>query len=132
MLNKKGGLLGLSGISNDMRDVEAAAAKGDVHAQEALDVYAHRIRKYIGAYAANMFRLDILVFTGGIGQHGVKMREMICHRLENLGIVMDYDKNRESGSAMGVVSRDYSHTAIVVIPTNEELQIAMDAFSLVS
>ncbi len=132
MLNKKGGLLGLSGISNDMRDVEAAAAEGDIHAQEALDVYAHRIRKYIGAYAANMFRLDILVFTGGIGQHGSKMRERICHRLENLGIVMNYDKNRESGSAMGVVSHDYSHTAIVVIPTNEELQIALDAYELVS
>lgn len=132
MLNKKGGLLGLSGISNDMRDVEAAAAEGDMKAQEALDVYAHRIRKYIGAYAANMFRLDILVFTGGIGQHGARMRERICHRLENLGIVMDYDKNLKSGSAMGVVSHDYSHTAIVVIPTNEELQIALDAFELVN
>jgi acetate kinase len=132
MLNKKGGLLGLSGISNDMRDVEAAAAEGDMKAQEALDVYAHRIRKYIGAYAANMFRLDILVFTGGIGQHGARMRERICHRLENLGIVMDYDKNLKSGSAMGVVSHDYSHTAIVVIPTNEELQIALDAFDLVN
>jgi len=90
MLNKKSGLLGISGISNDLRDLEAAAAQGNSRAQLALDVYAHRVRKYIGAYTANLVRIDALVFTGGIGQHGVRMRERICHRLENIGIFMDY------------------------------------------
>jgi acetate kinase len=131
MLNKEGGLKGLSGLSNDLRDLEKAAAEGNSRAKEALDVYAHRIRKYIGAYSANMYRTDIMVFTGGIGQYGVKMRERICRRLENLGIVMDYDLNKVVGSSPGIVSKDYSHTAIVVVPTNEELQIAMDAYELV-
>ncbi|TVR64786.1 MAG: acetate kinase, partial [Spirochaetaceae bacterium] len=90
MLNKESGLLGLSGISNDLRDLEAAAERGDRNAIEALDVYAYRIRKYIGSYAANLVKVDILVFTGGIGQYGTRMRERICNRLENLGIVMDY------------------------------------------
>lgn len=131
ILNKKGGLLGLSGISNDMRDLEQAAAEGNKRAQEALDVFAHRVRMYIGAYAANMYKLDILVFTGGIGEHGWRMRERICTRLEGLGIVMDYEKNMKSGSQTAVLSRDYSPASIVVMPTNEELQIAMDAYELI-
>jgi len=90
------------------------------------------VRKYIGSYAANLVKVDILVFTGGIGQHGTRMRERICHRLENLGIVMDDRKNLENGPREGVVSRDYSPTTIVVEPTNEELQIAIDTFELCS
>ncbi len=132
MLNKKSGLLGLSGISNDLRDLEEAAEKGDRRATDALDVYAHRVRNYIGAYSANIVRVDILVFTGGVGQFGVRMRERICHRLENLGIVMDYDRNREVGTNPGIISTDYSPTSIVVIPTNEELQIATDTYELVN
>ncbi len=131
LLNKKSGLLGLSGISSDLRDIEGAADEGNRRAIDALDVYAHRVRNYIGAYAANIVKVDILVFTGGIGQYGVKMRERICHRLENLGIVMDYDKNIENGPRQGVISADYSPTAIAVIPTNEELQIAMDTHELI-
>jgi acetate kinase len=130
MLNKKSGLLGLSGISNDLRDLEAAAEKGIRNAVEALDVYAHRVRKYIGAYMAELVKVDALVFTGGIGQHGTRMRERICHRLENIGIVMDYSRNSSDGSSEGIVSQPYSPTAILVIPTNEELQIAADAFAL--
>jgi len=130
MLNKKSGLLGLSGISNDLRDLEAAAEKGDRKAQEALDVYAYRIRKYIGAYAANIVKVDILVFTGGIGQHGARMRERICHRLENLGMFMDYRKNLENGSQMAIISTQFSPITIAVIPTNEELQIAIDTFDI--
>jgi len=126
MINKKSGLLGLSGISNDLRDLEAASEKGIRNAIEALDVYAHRVRKYIGAYMAELVKVDAIVFTGGIGQHGVKMRERICHRLENIGIMMDYEANRDDGSAEGLVSQPYSPTSILVIPTNEELQIAMD------
>jgi len=130
MLNKKSGLLGLSGISNDLRDLEAASEKGIRNAIEALDVYAHRVRKYIGAYMAELVKVDAIVFTGGVGQHGVKMRERICHRLENVGIMMDYEANRDDGSAEGAVSHAYSPTSILVIPTNEELQIAMDTYAL--
>ena len=93
LLQKKSGLLGLSGISNDLRDLEAEAAKGNQRAVQALEVYAYQVRKYVGAYVANLVKVDGLVFTGGIGQHGVKMRERICHRLENLGIFMDYGLN---------------------------------------
>nr|HPG59435.1 acetate kinase [Candidatus Wallbacteria bacterium] len=131
ILNKKSGLLGLSGISNDLRDIEKAADAGDQNAQEALDVYAHSIRKYIGAYAANIVKVDVLIFTGGIGQYGVKMRERICHRLENIGIVMDYERNSALGAVEGIISTDYSPTTIVVVPTNEELQIAIDAYDLI-
>ena len=130
MLNKKSGLLGLSGISNDLRDLEAASEKGIRNAIEALDVYAHRVRKYIGAYMAELVKVDAIVFTGGGGQNGVKMRERICHRLENIGIMMDYEANRIDGSAEGAVSHPYSPTTILVIPTNEELQIAMDTYEL--
>jgi len=130
VMNKQSGLLGLSGISNDMRDLEGAAAEGNVHAQEALDVYAHKVRKYIGAYSAELVKVDALVFTGGIGQHGAKMRERICRRLEHIGIVMDYELNAKNGSAEGVISARYSPVTILVVPTNEELQIAMDVFEL--
>ncbi len=131
ILNKKSGLLGLSNISSDLRDVESAADNGDLNAQEAIETYAYRIRKYIGAYAANLIKIDIIVFTGGIGQYGVKMRERICNRLENIGIHLDTELNREVGSKPGIVSKPYSPVAILVIPTNEELQIAIDAFELV-
>jgi acetate kinase len=131
LLNKKSGLLGISGLSNDLRDLEAAAAQGNSRAQLALDVYAHRVRKYIGAYTANLVRVDALVFTGGIGQHGVRMRERICHRLENIGIFMDYGLNAALGSGEGAVSTPYSPIAILVVPTNEELQIAIDTYALI-
>jgi len=131
LLNKKSGLLGLSGISNDVRDLEKAAEEGNKNALEALEVYAHSVRKYIGAYSANLYKVDILVFTGGIGQNAVKMRERICHRLEHIGIIMDYKKNQEDGTQEGIISTDYSPTSIVVIPTNEELQIAKDTYKII-
>ena len=130
ILNKRSGLLGLSGISNDLRDLETAAERGESHAQEALDVYAHKVRKYIGAYSAELVKVDGLVFTGGIGQHGVKMRERISRRLEHIGIVMDYEQNAQNGSQEGVISARYSPVTILVIPTNEEMQIALDVFDL--
>ena len=130
MLNKKSGVLGLSGISSDMRDLEEAAEQGNNRAIETLDVYAHRVRNYIGAYSANLVRVDILAFTGGIGQFSVKMRERICHRLENLGIAIDNERNRQVGTNPGIISTDYSPTSIVVMPTNEELQIALDTYEL--
>ncbi len=131
ILNKKSGLLGISEISNDLRDLEKAAEEGNQNAIEALDVYSYRIRKYIGGYSANLVKLDGLVFTGGIGQHGAKMRERICHNLENIGIFMDYNKNSYNASSEGIVSAPYSPVTIMVIPTNEELQIAIDSFELI-
>ena len=131
LLNKQSGLLGLSGISNDLRDLEGAAERGDRNALDALEVFAYRIRKYIGGYSANLVKVDILVFTGGIGQYGTRMRERICNRLENIGIVMDYRRNLENGPRQGLISRDYSPVDIVVVPTNEELQIAIDTHRLV-
>ena len=130
LVNKKSGLLGLSRISNDLRDLEGAVDLGNMDAVEALEVYAHRVRKYIGAYSAELFKVDGLVFTGGIGQHGVRMRERICHRLENIGIVMDYARNEANGRKEGIVSTPYSPTTILVIPTNEELQIAIDVAAI--
>jgi acetate kinase len=131
MLQKKSGLLGLSGISNDLRDLEVEAAKGNQRALQALEVYAYRVRKYVGAYVANLVKVDGLVFTGGIGQNGVKMRERICHRLENLGIFMDYELNASLGSGEGIVSAPFSPIAILVVQTNEELQIAIDSYNLI-
>ena len=131
MLNKKSGMKGLSGISNDLRDIEEAAELGNRDAADALDVYAHKVRHYIGAYSAGLVKVDLLVFTGGVGQFGTRMRERICRRLENLGIVMDYRKNLEVGPKAGIISMDYSPTTIVVIPTNEELQIALDTYELI-
>jgi acetate kinase len=132
ILNKKSGLLGLSGISSDLRDIEAAAEEGNQDALQALDTYAYRIRRYIGAYVANLIKVDALVFTGGIGQFGVKMRQRICSRLENLGIHINRELNRQVGANPGIISQDYSPISIVVIPTNEELQIAIDTCNLIS
>ncbi len=131
ILNKKSGLLGVSGISNDLRDLEREAENNNKNAIEALDIYSYRIRKYIGGYSANMVKVDGLVFTGGIGQHGARMRERICHNLENIGIFMDYEKNKVQGSAEGIVSTAYSPVTIMVIPTNEELQISIDTYHLI-
>ena len=131
ILNKKSGLLGLTGISNDLRDIEDAAEKGNERAIEALDVYAYRVRKYIGSYAANLVKVDILVFTGGVGQYGVKMRERICKRMQNIGVHIDMEKNKAVGGKPGVISEPYSPVTIVVMPTNEELQIATDAYELI-
>lgn len=132
ILNKKSGLLGLSGISSDLRDLEAAAEAGDPRAVMALDTYAYRIRRYVGAYVANLIKVDFIVFTGGIGQHGVKMRHRICKRLENIGIHIDPEQNTRVGSKAGIISEPYSPITILVIPTNEELQIAIDSFELIA
>jgi acetate kinase len=131
ILNKESGLLGMSGISNDLRDLEKAEEEGDEHAKQALEAYAYQIRKYIGAYSANLVKVDILVFTGGIGQHGIKMRKRVCKRLENIGIFLDWELNESVGAQPGIISKDYSKVAIVVMPTKEELQIAIDTYQLI-
>lgn len=132
ILNKKSGLLGLSGISSDLRDIEEAAKEGNQDAIETLDTYAYRIRRYIGAYVANLIKVDILVFTGGIGQFGVNMRKRVCGRLENIGIHINRELNNSVGANAGIISQDYSPISILVIPTNEELQIATDTYELIT
>ncbi|MDI3503163.1 MAG: acetate kinase [Candidatus Cloacimonadota bacterium] len=132
ILNKQSGLLGLSGISSDLRDIETAAEQGNADAIETLETYAYRIRKYIGAYAANLIKVDAIVFTGGIGQNAIKMRERICNRLENIGIHINHEKNRKVGGETGIISQDYSPVTILVIPTKEELQIALDTAQIIN
>jgi len=132
ILNKKSGLLGLSGVSSDLRDIEKAADEGNSNALEAIETYAYRIRKYIGAYAANLIKVDAIVFTGGVGQYGVRMRERICSRLENVGIHINKDLNKSVGGTPGIISKPYSPVSILVIPTNEELQIALDTYELIA
>jgi acetate kinase len=131
LLNKHSGLLGISGISSDMREIESAADKGDERAILALRMFSYRIRKYIGAYTAAMGGVDIIVFTGGIGENGWHMRESICSDLEFLGIEFDAKKNDGVQCRETVISKDGSRVTVIVVPTNEEYVIASDTRSIV-
>jgi acetate kinase len=130
ILYKKSGLLGISGVSSDMRDIEEAAANGNKQAQLALDVFAYHNRKYIGAYATAMGGVDAIVFTAGIGENGIEVREAICRGLEFFGAELDPEKNRIRGKE-AEISKTGSKVKIFVIPTNEELMIAQDTQELV-
>jgi acetate kinase len=130
LLNKRSGMLGLAG-ANDMREVERRAAAGDRAAAEALDVYCYRIRKYVGAYAAALGRLDALVFTAGVGENSARVRAGVCQGLEGLGIVLDRDRNRARSSEPRTVSADGSAVAVLVVPIDEELEIAEQTLAVV-
>ncbi|HQH41586.1 MAG TPA: acetate kinase [Bacteroidales bacterium] len=132
LINKHSGVLGVSGISSDMREVEEAAEKGNERAKLALDMYHYRVRKYIGAYTAAMNGLNILVFTGGIGENGWESREEICKNMEYLGIYLDPARNKGLRGKEAVISTEDSRVKVVVIPTNEELVIAQDTQMIVS
>ncbi len=129
MLNKKSGFLGLSGVSSDMRDVWAAAKEGNEQAKLALEHWAYRISKYIGAYAAAMGGLDAVIFTAGIGENDYVARAMVCEPLAFMGIEIDPAKNTGKRDE-GVISSDASKVTVMVIPTNEELAIAKDTLEL--
>ncbi len=129
LCNKKSGILGLSGISNDVRTLTEKAEQGDRRAKLALDVFAYRIKKYIGAYAAVLGRLDAVVFTGGIGENAANIRAEVCRGLEALGIEIDESSN-ESAKGESVISKDASRLAVLVIPTNEEAAIAIDTYQM--
>ena len=130
ILNKQSGVLGLSGgVSSDFRDLEAAAAEGNEKCQLALDKFAYEVKKYIGAYAAALGGLDVLVFTAGVGENGVMMRQMICEGLEFLGVKLDVEKNKLRGDER-IISTPDSKVTVWVIPTNEELMIAQDTAEL--
>ncbi|THB68932.1 MAG: acetate kinase, partial [Spirochaetaceae bacterium] len=126
LIYKNGGLKGISGVSSDMRDIEKAAAEGNKRAQLALDVFAHAARKFIGAYATEMGgKLNAIIFTAGIGENAISLRESICEGLEILGAKIDSARNDVRGKET-IVSTDDSRVKILVVPTNEELMIALD------
>ena len=131
LLNKRSGMLGLAG-ANDMREVARRVAEGDGAATEALDVYCYRIRKYVGAYAVALGRLDALVFTAGIGENSAGVRAGVCQGLEGLGIVLDRDRNQARSSELRTVSADGSAVAVLVVPTNEELEIAEQTLAVMA
>ncbi|NLY85227.1 MAG: acetate kinase [Tissierellia bacterium] len=132
MLNKRSGVLGISGISSDFRDLEEAAEKGNERAKLALDVFVNRVKKYVGAYVATMCGIDALVFTAGIGENSSYIREKICEGLECLNIRIDPELNRKVRGEEAQLNRDLTSASIFVIPTNEELMIARDTLELVS
>ena len=123
ILNKKSGVLGISGVSSDFRDLEAAAEEGNERALLALKVFAHKVRFYIGAYIAEMNGCDAIVFTAGVGENDIGMRDIICNDLGNLGIKLDVVKNRVRGKET-IISREDSRVKLILIPTHEELMIA--------
>ena len=131
ILNKKSGVLGISGVGSDFRDLENAAKEGNERAQLALDKFAYEVRKYIGSYAAAMGGVDIITFTAGIGENGPDMRESICRGLEFLGVRVDHEKNQVRGKETDISAAD-STVKVYVIPTNEELMIARDTLALVT
>jgi acetate kinase len=131
-LTKKGGLLGISGVSADLRDIEAAAAKGNARAELAVDVLAYGVKKYIGAYAAAMGGVDAIAFAGGIGENSALVRERACHDLGFLGVALDRDKNRERGSSDRVISTADSKVSVHVVYTNEEIVVARETVRVLS
>ena len=132
LLNKQSGLLGISGISNDLREVQKWVVKGDPRAKLALEVFAYRIKKYIGAYSAVLGGLDVLIFSAGIGENEVNIRDKICQRLEFLGVYLDKKKNRARSKASRFISTESSPAKILVIPTNEEEMIAEETWHVVN
>ncbi len=131
LINKESGVLGVSGVSNDMREIEAAIAAGNERAKLALDMYELRITKYIGAYAAEMGGVDIIVFTGGVGENQASLRADVCSTLGFMGVEIDEKVNAVTRGTETVVSSAASKVKVVVIPTDEELMIARDTQALV-
>jgi acetate kinase len=129
VLTHESGLKGICGF-NDMRDIHKEATKGDARARLALDMFVYRIKKYIGNYLAVLGRLDGIVFTAGIGEHDVEIRERCCEKLERLGILLDPEKNRSPHEGPLQINTPESSVALFVIPTNEELEIAQQTKEL--
>jgi len=128
--NKASGVLGISGLSNDFRELTEAAKKGNKRAELAIDIFCRRVKKYIGAYVALMNGVDLLIFTAGIGENAVEVRSKILSNLENLGIIINQDKNKSRGKEIKI-SSDSSAVDVYIIPTNEELVIAREAKKIV-
>jgi acetate kinase len=131
LLNKRSGMLGMAG-ANDMREITRLVAEGDETATEALDVYCYRIRKYVGAYAAALGRLDALVFTAGVGENNDAVRAAVCQGLEGLGVNLHPKRNKARSGKARTISADDSPVAVLVVPTNEELEIAEQTLAVVT
>jgi acetate kinase len=131
MLNKQSGILGLAAIgSSDLRDVEQKIAEGHVQAKTAFETFCYRIQKYIGAYMAAMGGVDAIVFTAGIGENSDRVRAAVCSGLEGLGIVLDEQRNVFLNHGKGEINKPESRVRILIIPTNEELQIARETMGV--
>jgi acetate kinase len=132
LINKQSGMLGLSGISSDMREIEAAVAEGDKKAILAMQVYNYRIKKYIGTYAAVLGGVDILVFTGGVGENQWTTRKEVCRNMEYMGILLDDSKNDGMRGQEMVISKPESKVTVIVVPTDEEFMIASDTLEILT
>ncbi len=131
ILNKQSGLLGISGVSSDMREVGAAADGGNDRAKLAIDMFVYRVKKYIGSYIAAMNGVDAIVFTGGIGENNQAIRESVCLGLSALGVDLDLEQNKKIRGEEGTISTPSSKIKVIVIPTDEEYMIASDTLDLV-
>jgi acetate kinase len=131
LFNKHSGILGISGLSSDMREIREAATKGDERCKLALQMFDYRIKKYIGAYAAAMGGLDVLVFTGGIGENSDATRTGVCEGLEFLGVELDETVNTGLRSQECTISKAGAKVKVMVVPTNEELMIAIDTQKII-
>jgi acetate kinase len=130
LCNKQSGLLGISGISNDMRNLEEFAKKGNARAKLAIDVFCYRIKKYVGTYAAVLDTVDAVVFTGGIGENAVFLREQICNAVTQIGVQLDSAANQSAIAEEAVISAKDSRVKVFVIPSNEQAAIANDTYEL--
>jgi len=131
LFNKHSGVLGISGISSDMRDIETAIANGNERAKLALDMYEYRIKKYMGSYAAALGGVDVIVFTGGVGENMTEMRESVCEGLGFMGVKIDKAINAKSHGVEVLISTPDSKVKVVVIPTDEEYMIASDTLEII-
>lgn len=131
LFNKHSGMLGVTGISSDMREIESAIEKGDELAKIGMEMYTYRVKKYIGSYAAAMGGVDVVIFTGGVGENGDDTRASICQGLEFIGVEVDPAKNRKLRGKEAVISKDGAKVKVMVVPTNEELVIAQDTMQIV-
>ena len=132
VINKKSGVLGVSGVSSDMREIEEAISQGNERAKLALEMYDYRIKKYVGAFTAAMGGLDLLIFTGGVGEHQTTTREYVCEDMQYMGIEIDKELNAKIHGDEALLSTKESKVKVVVIPTDEELMIALDTLALTS
>ncbi|MDP3446397.1 MAG: acetate kinase, partial [Ignavibacteria bacterium] len=130
LVNKFSGMLGISGISSDMRDIEIAAENGNERAIIAMEMYQYRVRKYIGAYAAALEGVDLIVFTGGIGENDTVTRTKSLQGLEFLGVNIDIEKSLKSRGKEMLISLPDSKVKVIVVPTDEELMIASDTYEI--
>jgi len=131
-INKVSGMIGISGISSDMRDIWKAADEGNHRAKLAMQMYIYRVKKYVGSYAAAMGGVDIIVFTGGIGENDYLVREGVCKDMEFMGIVFDSEKNHGLKSKDAVLTKPNSKVKVMSVSTNEELVIATDTMEIIT